>query len=154
MKRSRFVIILFALALVSCKENFQVWKDSNESFLKETVDSYSLKLDNTGLYKNEIFRGYGARPNRKSFVQIRYEATMVDGRSFTSIDTMGYLINYPIGIQNALLQMNRESIWQICLPFELGYGNSGTKDIYGNYEIPPFTTLFFKELELIEVVQE
>lgn len=154
MKRFYFIIILLALFFVSCKENFQVWKDKNESFLEETVQNYSLEQDATGLYKQEIFEGFGARPNRKSLVKIRYKATMADGTSFTAIDTMGYLINYPVGLQNALLQMNRESIWQICLPFELGYGSSGTKDIYGNYEIPPFTTLFFEKLELIEVVQE
>lgn len=153
VKKICFIIAFLVLWFTSCKENFQVWKDANESFLETTVKNNDLGLDNSGIYMKEIVGGYGARPNRNSLVKIRYKAVMADGTDFTSIDTMGYVLNYPIGVQNALLQMDRESKWRICLPCELGYGEFGTKDVYGNYVVPPFSTLFFKELELVEVVQ-
>ncbi len=156
MKRNYLIILFFALIFTACKENFHVWKDKNEEFLQTSRKDYGLELDPTteAFYRKINFTGFGPRPNRNSLVIIQYKAVLADGSSFTSIDTMGYVINYPVGLQNALLQMNRESVWQICLPHEQGYGKSGTKDIYGVYEVPPFTTLFFKELKLVEVVQE
>ncbi len=149
LKNFFFLSVLF---LFGCKENFEVWKNYNEDYLTTQTSEYKLNTFDEGLRYKIIFQGKGATPKQNSIVKINYSATLCDGTTCTSLDTVDYVYNYPIGVQNALLRMNRESIWQLCIPYELAYGVSGTKNTYGNYIIPPYSTIFIKRLELKEVV--
>lgn len=153
MKKSIF--LFFVLLFVSCKENFQTWKDYNDDFLKKQTSAYQLKSSNDGLrYKPIYDRGPSGepKPKRNSIVHISYSAVLCDGTICTSLDTVDYVYNYPLGVQNALLQMQKNWIWQLCIPYDLAYGVSGTKNTYGNYIIPPYSTIFIKTLELKEVI--
>jgi len=152
MRLKYIYLIVVVLLLFGCKENFEVWKDYNEDFLTKIAETDTFKTTNDGLKYIDRFNGKGAIPKQKSMVKIAYSATLSDGTPCTSLDTINYVYNYPIGIQIALMQMNRESVWTLCIPYNLAYGVSGTKNTYGNYIIPPYSTIYVKELELKEVV--
>lgn len=150
----RYTLIVACLILLtSCKEDFEVWKSANENFLTSTTQNSSeWKQMSNGLKYIDITNGLGAVPKHNSLVKINYEMELLDGTPCTTLDTIGYVYNYPIGVQMALKQMHRESIWRLCIPSDLAYGRSGTRNTYGNYIIPPYTTLYIKRLELIEVI--
>lgn len=152
MKFKSILFILSILFLFGCKENFEVWKDYNDNYLTEKTQEQKLRTSNTSLRFKIIAQGKGAIPKQNSRVKISYSAFLCDGTICSSLDTIDYVYNYPIGIQQALKQMNRESIWQLCIPYDLAYGVSGTKNTYGNYIIPPYSTIFIKTIELKEVI--
>lgn len=149
MRKIGYIIIV--LIFCACENHFEVWKEFNEGFLHSTTAEKALEVAPSGLRHRVIFQGKGALPKTSSLVKIRYSATMGDGAVCAGIDTINYVYNFPIGLQEALLKMNRESIWTLCLPQEIAFGESGTKNSYGNYEIPPYSTIYFSFLELVEV---
>ncbi len=154
MKLKYAGVALALFLLCGCEEDFKVWKEYNENYLETQTTERKFVQSENGLRYKIIFQGKGATPKSNSIVQIRYQAELSDGTACTSLDTIDYVYNYPTGIQQALMQMPRESIWQLCIPSDLGYGKVGTKNTYGNYIIPPYSTILVKKLELVEVVNQ
>ncbi len=151
MKLKYIGVLLVLFLLCGCEEDFKVWKEFNENYLETQTAEQKFAQAENGLRYKIVFHGTGATPKSNSLVQIRYKAELSDGTICTSLDTIDVVSNYPAGVRQALMQMPRESIWQLCIPSDLGYGKAGTKNTYGNYIIPPFSTILIKKLELVEV---
>lgn len=153
MRLKYIYLIVIVLLLFGCKENFEVWKDYNDNYLTEKTQEQQLRTSKSGLRFKIIWQEVDdATPKQNSLVKISYSAFLCDGTICSSFDTIDYVYNYPIGIQQALKQMKKKAIWRLCIPYDLAYGVSGIKNTYGNYIIPPYSTIYVKELELKEVV--
>ena len=149
------VLGLLALMCEGCKSHFKDWKEYNENYLNELTNtlqsnaSLHAKISDTGLRYGVLFSGLGPIPKSNSLVKINYTAHLVDGTQCTPFDTLAYLSSYPAGLQEALLQMHQESIWTLVIPSDIAFGEYGTKNTYGNYVIPPYTTIYVDKIELV-----
>ena len=94
--------------------------------------------------------GCPAMPADTSQVEVHYEGRLVDGTVFDSSykrgETATFGLNQVIkGWSEAVKLMKVGSEYEICLPYNLAYGERGTRGI------PPFSTLIFKiELKSIK----
>ncbi len=166
----KILYIATALLLISCEYNFPTWEKFNTEWLNnnEEVLGTSSKVDTTFVLSSgvqcEVFHmGYGATPKpsidpavgRSSIIEVKYVGSLPDGTIFDQTDSTDtrkfYLSDCITGWQQALGKVKQGSHLKIYIPSEEGYGNVGTRDAYGNYNIPPYSTLIF-EIELIDVI--
>jgi FKBP-type peptidyl-prolyl cis-trans isomerase len=96
-------------------------------------------------------------PSEFSTVKVNYSGKLIDGTVFDTTSNfvddveiktpinldVGQLIS---GFSEAVLEMNEGDVYEVYIPFNLGYG--GQNDIL---DIPPFSVLIF-EIELVEVL--
>ena len=158
MKHIKFLLSLFVLSSVfmftSCKEdNYLDWKyinqrwydrakqDAEQDAAWQITDSGVLyKVINEGIGDND-YRGH---PSDKSAVTIAYTGSFFNDESFDDNDQYsGYLSSFVSGFQESLKMMKTNAIYEVIIPYELGYGEDG------GARIPPYTTLKFR-IELIE----
>jgi FKBP-type peptidyl-prolyl cis-trans isomerase len=96
-------------------------------------------------------------PSEFSTVKVNYSGKLIDGTVFDTtsnfVDDVEiktpinlYLGNLISGFSEAVLEMNEGDVYEVYIPFNLGYG--GQNDIL---DIPPFSVLIF-EIELVEVL--
>ena len=57
------------------------------------------------------------------------------------------------GWTTALQHMHVGDVWEIWVPYSLGYGTTGDRDNYGNVTMLPYTTLVF-QVEVVEIVEQ
>ena len=57
------------------------------------------------------------------------------------------------GWATALQHMHVGDVWEIWIPYSLGYGTTGERDYYGNVTMLPYTTLVF-QIEVVEIVEQ
>jgi len=83
-------------------------------------------------------------------VRVHYEGRLVDGTIFDSSYERGVPAEFPLGMvisgwTEGLQLMSVGSKYKLYIPYELGYGESGMR------QIPPYSTLIF-EVELLEIL--
>ena len=93
--------------------------------------------------------GTGAVATDTSEVEVHYEGTLIDGTVFDSSYKRGKPATFRAdqvikGWTEALKMMPEGSVWDLYIPYNLAYGERGTRGI------PPFATLIFK-VELLKV---
>ncbi len=109
-----------------------------------------VKLPSGALYKVEKSAPEGAKQaTATSTVTVHYAGSFVDGTEFDSSYARGEPATFPLeglipGWLEILPMMKEGDIWQVALPYQLGYGENGRGSI------PPRQTLVFK-IELIKV---
>lgn len=109
-----------------------------------------VKLPSGALYKVEKAAPDGAKQaTATSTVTVHYAGSFVDGTEFDSSYARGEPATFPLeglipGWLEILPMMKEGDIWQVVLPYQLGYGENGRG------HIPPRQTLVFK-IELIKV---
>lgn len=153
MKRLIFLMVAVAV-LCSCDKDFETWKNLNTKWLEENAPTDTVKLEKTasGLQYQVFHQSYGAVPKLSSLVCVTYKGWMIDGTVFDSGKSVWMSVgNTVLGWKEALGKMNQGSHWKIYVPYTLGYGSEGTKTMFGNYKIPPYTTLIF-DIELVDVI--
>ena len=57
------------------------------------------------------------------------------------------------GWATALQHMHVGDVWEVWIPYSLGYGTTGSRDKLGNVIMLPYTTLVF-QIEVVEIVEQ
>lgn len=128
----------------------QQLKTRNADFLKNYAKQKGVKSTASGLLYKVIKEGDGAMPTDTSEVEVNYEGKLVDGTVFDSSykrgETATFAVNQVIkGWSEAVKLMKVGAEYEVCLPYEIAYGERGTRGI------PPYSTLIFKiELKSIK----
>jgi FKBP-type peptidyl-prolyl cis-trans isomerase FklB len=125
-------------------------KKEGETFLAENAKKPDVKTTASGLQYKVITEGKGETPKSSDTVITHYRGRLIDGTEFDS----SYKRNQPFEVTmsggvipgwiEALKLMPVGSKWEVYIPSNLAYGESGR----GN--IPPNATLIF-ELEVIGI---
>ena len=159
MKHIKFLLSLFVLFSVftftSCKEDkYLDWKYINQQWYNQqkqmaATEGSEWQITESGILYKVIGEGigdnnYSGRPNDKSAVTITYTGRFFNDKSFDSnTKYSNYLSGFVPGFQESLKLMKRNAIYEVIIPYELGYGEDG------GTSIPPYTTLQFR-IELVE----
>ena len=128
----------------------QQLKTRNADFLKNYAKQKGVKSTPSGLLYKVIKEGDGAMPTDTSEVEVHYEGKLVDGTVFDSSykrgETATFAVNQVIkGWSEAVKLMKVGAEYEVCLRYEIAYGERGTRGI------PPYSTLIFKiELKSIK----
>ena len=127
----------------------QMMKEGRD-FLEANKKKQGVITLPSGLQYKVIKQGTGVKPTREETVDVIYHGTLIDGTVFDSSKDRGDAATFGVsnviaGFSEALTLMNEGSIWEIYIPFELGYGDRGA-----GAQIKPYSTLIF-ELNLVKV---
>ena len=117
-------------------------KTSNAAFLTQYAKQKGVKSTPSGLLYKVLQQGDGAMPSDTAQVEVHYEGKLIDGTVFDSSykrgDTATFGLHQVIkGWSEAVKLMKVGSKYEVCLPYNLAYGERGTRGI------PPFSTLIF-----------
>jgi FKBP-type peptidyl-prolyl cis-trans isomerase len=121
-----------------------------EKFLAENQTKPGVIALTNGLQYKIITAGTGESPKRDDMVTVKYAGTLIDGSEFDSTAKHGgnpstFRVDGVIpGWTQALQLMQPGAKWELFIPSELAYGESGRPGI------PPNSVLIF-EVELISV---
>ncbi len=122
-----------------------------QAYLKANSTKRGVQVTHSGLQYKILKEGKGPKPVSGSTVKVHYEGRLVDGSIFDS----SYERDTPItinlqqvipGWREALPMIPVGSKWQLVIPSELAYGDSGSASM-----IPPNAVLIY-DLELLEIV--
>lgn len=165
MKKILF-LLLVALAFVGCDERFMSWKEYNEEWLVAQRDKLGTDTNvvetqilPSGVLIEKYHTGFGAIPKPSvdpvvgysSAVRVKYSGWLVDGTRFDYSEDAEFLLSGVIqGWQEVFSKMPQGSYWRIYIPYDQAYGESGSKGLYENFSVPPYSTLIF-DIDLIDV---
>lgn len=163
-------ILLFFLivcSLFACERNFGTWKEYNEEWLVAQRDKLGLDANveeveilPSGIMIEKFHTGYGAIPKPSidpdlgvsSAIKVKYVGWLVDGTRFDYSDEASFYLSGVIsGWQEVFSKMPQGSHWRVYIPQYKAYGKNGSKGLYGNFSVPPYSTLIF-DVELIDVI--
>ena len=138
-----------ALQRMSAERAASVQKRDRD-FLAANAKVEGVQTLPSGLQIKVLKQGAGATPTLEDTVQAHYTGKLVDGSVFDS-SAGGDPATFPVGRvipgwTEALQKMKVGDKWELVIPSELGYGESG--DPSGT--IPPNATLIF-EVELMGI---
>jgi FKBP-type peptidyl-prolyl cis-trans isomerase FklB len=125
-------------------------KDGLE-YLKANKVKEGVVTTASGLQYKILKAGNGKKPTEEDSITVRYRGTLLDGTVFDSTDRIGYPVTINLkdsviaGWSEALKLMPAGSKWQVVVPSEIGYGETGA-----GRDIGPNATLIY-EIELIAV---
>lgn len=122
-----------------------------DKFLAENKTKPGVKTTESGLQYKVINAGSGKKPKVSSEVKVHYRGTLLNGTEFDNSYKRGEPITLPVsgvipGWTEALQLMPVGSKWELYIPSNLAYGNTGSGPI------PPGSTLIF-EVELLDIVR-
>jgi FKBP-type peptidyl-prolyl cis-trans isomerase FklB len=125
--------------------------EAGKNFLAQNQEKESVTVTDSGLQYSVITSGEGKTPLASSSVEVHYEGTLIDGTVFDSSYKRGQTTSFPVngvipGWTEALQIMKEGDIWNLTIPSELAYGQSGAGE-----QIGPNTVLNFK-VELVKVI--
>jgi FKBP-type peptidyl-prolyl cis-trans isomerase len=131
------------------KEAGEKNKKIGETFLAENKKKEGVKVTASGLQYKVLKQGTGKIPGSNDTVIAHYRGTLLDGTEFDSSHKRGEPGKFGVtrvikGWTEALLMMPVGSQWQLFIPAELAYGESGRPSIPAN------STLLF-DIELIGI---
>ena len=129
-----------------------VVKKENADFLTTYAKNDSVKKTESGLLYKVIKQGEGALPTDTSKVEVNYEGRLIDGTVFDSSYKRKQPATFGVtqvikGWTEALKMMPVGSVYELCIPYNLAYGERG------NRNIPPYATLVFK-VELLNIKEK
>ncbi len=174
MKLNKLSIIIGLIALVgfsACEKQdvYQDWKRMNDEWFdanKDKTDSYpfdwtvevlktpivsqNFVTSTTGVKYKALRFGNPTdkKPNPTSEIWVTYEGKLIDGTTFDKgVDAyLGAISSSVSGFKEVLSKMHIGDIYEIYIPWEQGYGETG------NYSIPPYSVLTFR-VELVDVIK-
>ena len=124
-------------------------KRLGDAFLAENKKVKGVKTLPSGLQYKVITAGKGKTPKETDTVTVHYKGTLIDGTEFDSSVKRGQPATFPVqgvikGWTEALQLMKEGAKWQLFIPADLAYGESGRPGI------PPNSVLIF-EVELLSI---
>lgn len=124
-------------------------KAAGDKFLAENAKKQGVKTTESGLQYKVIKAGTGKSVSSSDMVKINYEGKLLDGTVFDSSYDRGEPVVFPVqgmipGFTEGLELMKEGGTYELYIPADLGYGETGTTGI------GPNSTLIFK-VEMIEV---
>ena len=127
-------------------------KKEGEAFLAENKKKSGVKTLPSGLQYKVITEGKGKSPKATDTVTVHYRGTLIDGTEFDSSYKRGQPATFPVGgvikgWTEALQLMKEGAKWQLVIPSDLAYGESGRQGI------PPNAALVF-EVELVSIQKQ
>lgn len=130
----------------------QQMKKKNIAYMDDYAKQPGVKKTESGLLYKVIKQGTGALPVDTSKVEVNYEGKLIDGTVFDSSYKRNKTATFGVtqvikGWTEALKMMPVGSEYELCIPYNLAYGERG------NRNIPPFSTLIFK-VELVSIVEK
>jgi FKBP-type peptidyl-prolyl cis-trans isomerase FklB len=131
------------------KKQQAVGKKEGDDFLAGNKSKEGVVTLPSGLQYKILTAGTGPKPTASDTVSCNYRGTRIDGTEFDSSYKRGQPSKFPVsgvikGWTEALQLMPVGSKWQLFIPSNLAYGESG------NQGIPPNSTLIF-EVELVSI---
>ena len=125
-------------------------KEAGQKFLADNAKKDGVKSLPDGLQYKVIKQGSGDTPKSGDTVETNYRGALIDGKEFDSSAKNGGPVSFPVdavikGWTEALQLMPVGSKWQLFIPSELAYGDSGAGNV-----IPPGATLVF-DIELLSI---
>ncbi len=121
-----------------------------KKFLEENAKKPGVVALPSGLQYQILKEGTGAQPGINDMVTTHYHGTFIDGKVFDSSVERKEPATFPVngviaGWTEALQLMKEGAKWKLFIPYNLAYGEQGSRG-----GIPPFSTLIF-DVELIKV---
>ncbi|MGB1040223.1 MAG: FKBP-type peptidyl-prolyl cis-trans isomerase [Flavobacteriales bacterium] len=134
------------------RDKFKPQIEAGENFLKEKSAMEDVVTLPSGLMYKIIKEGNGAKPAATDVVSTHYHGTLIDGTVFDSSVERGEPTEFPVnrvipGWTEALQLMPVGSKWQLYIPYQLAYGEQGTRGI------DPYSPLVF-DVELLKILSE
>src|SRR5262249_24576292 len=119
-------------------------KKAGEAFLAENGKKEGVVTLPSGLQYKILKAGTGKKPVDTDTVLCNYKGAFIDGAEFDSSADAGKPVPFELnriipGFKEALELMPVGSKWQIFIPSNLGYGESGAGNVIG-----PNATLVFE----------
>jgi len=157
MRLKFFAAIAMTLVLVACSKHdapratYDLSATSNTKFLADNKAKDGVKTTPTGLQYRVIKAGSGAGvTSGGDMVTVMYKGWTIDGKVFDQTPP-GETRQFPAGQLipgwvEALRMMHAGDEWELVIPSQLGYGESGTPD----GSIAPNQTLVF-DMTLVSV---
>lgn len=132
------------------EKKFLSIKTRNLEWLEQNKTHKDVVTLPSGLQYKIIKQGTGKSPKFDEVIVCHYTGKLIDNTKFeSSYDEGTPLKAYPSGVipawREALPKMKVGSIWELYVPYNLGYGSGGIKN-----KVPPFATLIY-EIELLGV---
>lgn len=124
-------------------------KKISDDYLEANKKKKHVITTKSGLQYRVIKKGKGKIPTSEDTIVVEYTGKLVDGTEFGSTASHGGPASFPlkggiVGWQEALKMMPQGSKWEIVVPYNLAYGETGQGTI------GPNQILIF-EVELLEV---
>lgn len=128
-------------------------KQEGAAFLERHGKGEGVILLPSGLQYKVLKEGAGRTPGPDDKVSVHYRGMFITGKEFDSSYDRGQPTMFPVkgvikGWTEALQLMREGSRWQIAVPPELGYGETGTP----GGPIGPNQVLLF-ELEILNIIE-
>lgn len=127
----------------------ELQKEKGEDFLKANGEKEGVVTTESGLQYKVLKEAEGDKPSLEDKVTTHYHGTLMDGKVFDSSVERGEPASFPLngvikGWQEGLQLMSVGSKYRFFIPYNLAYGERGTRGI------PPYATLIF-DVELISI---
>jgi FKBP-type peptidyl-prolyl cis-trans isomerase FklB len=124
-------------------------KKEGDAFLAENKKKEGVKTLPSGLQYKVITEGKGKSPKDTDTVTVHYKGTLIDGTEFDSSYKRSEPASFPVngvikGWTEALQLMKEGAKWQLFIPANLAYGESGRPSI-------PANSVLIFEVELIKI---
>ena len=124
-------------------------KAAGKLYSEEQAKLKNVVTTKSGLQYKVIKEGSGKKPSEASDVTVHYKGNLLDGTEFDSSYKRGEPATFKLngvikGWTEGLQLMSEGSIYELTIPSELGYGDTG------NPNVPPGSTMIFV-VELIKV---
>jgi len=133
-------------------------KIKGQEFLDENKTKEGVLVRRSNLQYKTIVIGTGDIPDYDDEVTVHYSGYLIDGHKFDSSYDRGTPATFPVqgvipGWTEILQMMPVGSKWEVYIPYNLGYGESGVPgQEMGTFVIPPASVLIF-EIELLGIVK-
>ena len=129
----------------------EIMKKDGETFLAENAKKEGVVVLPSGLQYKVLTEGKGKRAVATDKVRCDYEGRFINGNVFDSSYKRGVPAEFGVnqvikGWTEALQLMPEGSKWELYIPYDLAYGETGAQGA-----IPPFATLIFT-VEVIAVL--
>lgn len=120
------------------------------AFLAENAKKDGVRVTESGLQYRVITEGSGPKPKEEDDVTVHYRSRMIDGTeidsSYKNNEPAMFMVRQVIpGWTEALQMMSAGSKWELYIPAELAYGESGSGEL-----VEPNAVLIY-EVELIKI---
>lgn len=112
-------------------------KEAGEKFLAENEKKEGVQKTASGLQYKVITEGTGAKPKAADTVTVHYEGKLIDGKVFDSSYERGEPVSFRLnevikGWTEGVQLMNTGSKYELYIPSDLAYGETGNPNIEPN----------------------